>query len=191
MRISEIIETEYNYWIDFMNHKVEFGLKSDFHTKAHCSRVLLFALVIAAEKGLGEREKNILGAASVFHDSRRHDDSLDVGHGLRAANYYKRSCEKNGLVFEQACYDIMAWHDRHDKEGYRAIGEKETSALDTITLYKIFKDADALDRYRFGPHNLDKRYLPLPESVQLCDFAKQVCNNKFGEFPSEWVTKEK
>ena len=106
MKIPEIIETEYNYWIDFMNHKVEFGLKSGVHTKAHCSRVLLFALVIAAQKGLGEREKSILGAAAVYHDSRRFDDSLDVGHGLRAANYYKSSCGENGLAYEQACYDI-------------------------------------------------------------------------------------
>ncbi len=157
-----------------MNHKVEFGLKSGAHTKAHCSRVLLFALVIAAQKGLGEREKSILGAAAVYHDSRRFDDGLDVGHGLRAANYYKSSCGENGLAFEQACYDIMAWHDRHDWEGYRAISEKNASEIDTITLYKIFKDADALDRYRFGPNNLDKRYLRLPESVQLCDYARQV-----------------
>lgn len=174
MKIPEVIETEYNYWIDFMNHKVEFGLKSGVHTKAHCSRVLLFALVIAAQKGLGEREKNILGAAAVYHDSRRFDDSLDVGHGLRAANYYKSSCGENGLAFEQACYDIMAWHDRHDREGYRAISEKQASEIDTITLYKIFKDSDALDRYRFGPHDLDKSYLRLPESVQLCDYARQV-----------------
>ena len=97
-----------------------------------------------------------------------------MGHGLRAANYYKSSCGENGLAYEQACYDIIAWHDRHDREGYRAISEKQDSEIDTITLYKIFKDSDALDRYRFGPHDLDKRYLRLPESVQLCDYAKQV-----------------
>ena len=179
MQIPSTIEKEYNFWRDYMDRKVEFAIKTDYHTKAHCSRVLLFALMIADQKGLGDREKNILAAASVYHDSRRFDEGLDVGHGHRAAEYYKSSCIDNGLTFEPACYDVIAWHDRHDEEGYRAIKEKEPSDVDTMTLYKIFKDADALDRYRFGPHGLNKKFLRFPESLELCDFAKQVCDEAY------------
>ena len=43
-----------------------------------------------------------------------------------------------------------------------------------IRLYHIFKDADALDRFRFGPHELDETYLRTAQARSLVAFAKEV-----------------
>lgn len=55
-------------------------------------------------EGLPEEDKDILGAAAAFHDSRRQDDWLDVGHGQRAADYYREYCVSHELEFKQKCY---------------------------------------------------------------------------------------
>lgn len=44
--------------------------------------------------------------AAVFHDSRRQDDWLDVGHGQRAADYYRSYCEKTELTYDARTYYI-------------------------------------------------------------------------------------
>ncbi|MBU3216527.1 hypothetical protein LL033_17820 [Clostridium estertheticum] len=67
------------------------------HTKHHCARVLLLALVIAHKMELSDEEIGILSMAAVFHDSRSLDDWLDTGHGKRAAEYYKESYSKYGI----------------------------------------------------------------------------------------------
>lgn len=47
------IQPEYAKWYHFMMDKIEFALKSSpIHTKAHASRVLLFALLIAQKRNL-------------------------------------------------------------------------------------------------------------------------------------------
>ncbi|MDE6154119.1 MAG: hypothetical protein K2G21_08250, partial [Muribaculaceae bacterium] len=43
-----------------------------------------------------------------------------------------------------------------------------------LRLYEIFKDADALDRWRLGRHGLDPRYLRTPQSRRLTDYARQL-----------------
>ena len=43
-----------------------------------------------------------------------------------------------------------------------------------IRLYRIFKDADALDRFRLAPDGLDVRFLRNQEAVQLVDFARDL-----------------
>lgn len=43
-----------------------------------------------------------------------------------------------------------------------------------ILLYQIFKDADALDRFRLGPDGLDVNMLRTEEAHKLIDFAKYL-----------------
>ena len=175
MTVPEQVRPAYDDWKRFLDERVDFWLKtSEKHTKEHCARVLLYCLLIADRKKLSQKERDILCAAAVFHDSRRQDDWLDVGHGRRAADYYKAFCAETGLPFEQRCYDVMAWHDRDDWLGIDAIQSRIPQEQDAVLLYQIFKDADALDRFRLGPGGFDPNYLRTNEAKTLVEYAKAV-----------------
>lgn len=167
------IREKYFAWFHFMIEKVDFALKaSPIHTKEHASRVLLFALLTAQKMGLGEKDWDTLGAAAAFHDTRRHDDRLDVGHGARAARYYHAYCKGNGLPFNRLTAMIMQYHDHNDQLGNKIIGER--FGRHGVLLYHIFKDADALDRFRLGPGGFDPGYLRTEAGKNLYDYAKGI-----------------
>ncbi len=173
--LSDAVVADWEKWASFLKNEVEFWHKvSEFHTVAHCERVLLFALVIAERKGLSGAQRETLAKAAVFHDSRRLDDWYDVGHGRRAADYYREYCGLHGMEFDPVCFEIMAWHDRHDEDGLAEIRRKFPGREDACLLYQVFKDADALDRFRLGPGGLDVRYLRTSEARELYGFAKKV-----------------
>lgn len=169
------IKESYICWSDFLKQKVEFWLvNSDYHTKQHCSRVLLLALLLGKQNHLGTADMEALAMAAVFHDSRRKDDWLDVGHGQHAADYYKEYCKKHDLFYDSRTYVIMAYHDQPDEKGFHFIeNNRELEASDKL-LYQIFKDADALDRFRLGPDALDIKYLRTSQAKELVDFAKEL-----------------
>lgn len=169
------IKDNFEKWNLFLDNEVDFWLKtSEKHTKEHCSRVLLFCLLIADKQGLSQKETDILCMAAVFHDSRRQDDWYDVGHGQRAADYYGEYCTTHELAFEQVCYEIMYYHDRDDQAGIDAIAGRNLKEQNGVLLYQSFKDADALDRFRLGPDGLDIKYLRTNEARSLYSYAKMV-----------------
>ena len=175
MKIPAAVRNDYVKWRGLLRRDVEFWFKaSEKHTKDHCARVLLYCLMMAEQRGLPERERTILAMAAVFHDSRRLDDWYDVGHGRRAADYYKEYCRKGALKFEPLTYAIMAWHDRNDKDGEAAIVKWLPQERDGLLLYQLFKDADCLDRFRLGPGCLDVSYLRTEEGKGLYAFAEQT-----------------
>lgn len=160
-----------------MEDRVSFSLPiSEVHTKGHSKRVLLYALIMGRQR-LGENEEamRILSHAAVFHDTRRQDDWLDTGHGARAAIYYRDFCRSGDIPFSVLASEIMKYHDRDDRMGVQQIAtacpdEKESG----IELYRIFKDADALDRFRLGPNGLDTRFLRNKEGLDLVGFAENL-----------------
>ena len=121
------------------------------------------------QDGFIQKEREALCAAAVFHDSRRQDDWLDVGHGQRAADTTETIVGhiRCPLITEF----IWSWHfdDRDDVLGEAALTEQENGVL----LYHIFKDADALDRFRLGPNGLDIRYLRTAEGKSFYRYAEQ------------------
>ena len=160
---------------DFMEKNIEFWLPhSEWHTKSHCSRVLFLALLIGYQKKLTEEEMQSLAMAAVFHDSRRVDDGIDKGHGMRAAKYYKEYCEDHGLKFNESTYHIIYYHDQDDSLSLLNVANSSSLNERTTLLYQIFKDADALDRVRFGPYGLNKNYLRTEESKKLIGLAKEI-----------------
>ena len=169
------IKPVFDKWNDILENQVTFTLEdSEKHTGAHCRRVMLYALAIAQRQGLSEEDKDILGVAAAFHDSRRQDDWLDVGHGQRAADYYREYCVSHELEFKQKCYDIIYYHDRDDQTGIDVISGRSPLEQNGVVLYEIFKDADALDRFRLGPDGLDIKYLRTDEARLLYNFVKMV-----------------
>ena len=166
------VQERFVRWYEFMEKNVKFHMDdSELHTKHHCARVLLFALKITSEYGLDDEDTDALAWAAVFHDSRRQDDWLDVGHGQRAAEYYRDFCDRNGIMADERVYRVMAYHDRDDVLG---ISQMEAGNLKNgVILYQIFKDADALDRFRIAPDALDTKFLRTEAAQNMVVFAKK------------------
>lgn len=173
--ICQPIKKRYELWFKFMEKNVEFWLpESEWHTKSHCARVLLLSLLIGHQKGLSDEEKDALGMAAVFHDSRRLDEGIDRGHGGRAAAYYKDYCREHDLRYDAGTYYIIYYHDQDDSLGLSEIKKSSDLSERTVLLYQIFKDADALDRFRLGPDGLNAKFLRTEEARRLVDFAKEL-----------------
>ncbi|ULT58245.1 HD domain-containing protein [Neobacillus drentensis] len=169
------IKKVYERWFTFMEETIEFWLpNSVWHTKTHCARVLLLALLIGHQKGQSEEEMDALGMAAVFHDSRRLDDGIDKGHGGRAAEYYKDYCCAHDLPYDEKTYYITYYHDQDDSLGLSEIAKSPSLSERAVLVYQIFKDADALDRFRLGSDALNVNFLRTKEAHGLVDFAKYL-----------------
>lgn len=173
----ENVRHQFLFWAEYMEKNITFGkYDSDIHTYVHCERVLLYSLIMGS-KIFGDNDNylEVLSHASIFHDTRRLDDFLDKGHGARAACYYKDYCKDNDITFHSDSYNLMKFHDQDDKLGEEMIlKEPEFDGNDSVMLYRIFKDADALDRFRLGPWGLNPDFLRNREALELMDFAKNL-----------------
>lgn len=135
MTVHASIRKDYERWLTFLNDEVCFSMPdSEQHTQGHCARVLLFALLIADKMGLPQPEREALCAAAVFHDSRRQDDWLDVGHGQRAADSYRDYCRTHPLPFDERAYQVIAFHDRDDALARWLWRERRTTYCCIISL---------------------------------------------------------
>ena len=176
---SPRVSSMFSYWRDEMYSKLKFWTLDDgidIHTEGHCERVLLRALKIGEKRQLLLRSMIALCHASIFHDTRRKDNYLDRGHGDRAADYYKEFCEKNSMKFLPEVFATIKYHDRNDEEGEEYI-RREAPADEMegwLEVYRDFKDADALDRFRLGPWGLNESFLRTEQSRELVDFAREL-----------------
>ena len=167
------IKEDFLRWQAILETRVTFSLlSSNIHTRMHEKHVLLFSLLMAEDAALSDEEKSVLGAAAVFHDTRRQNDYYDVGHGRRAAQYYKQFCEQNGLVADDRVDFLLSYHDQPDALGLARLRENDFSGLKS--LYDIFKDADGVDRVRLGPNALDCDRLRTKKSLTLVPLAKRL-----------------
>ncbi|STY98727.1 Uncharacterised protein [Moraxella lacunata] len=131
-------------------------------------------MILADKLRLDDKSKTILCHTAVFHDSKRFDDGYDIGHGKRGADYYKDYCQKHELPFYKESYWASYYHDLPDDIGMNEISKQSDNNKNALFLYRLFKDADALDRYRLGLDALDKKFLRIDESKQLAEFGKQL-----------------
>ena len=122
MNIPALVRERYKIWSRFLTKQVGFSLQhSQQHTKEHCARVLLFCLLFAQRENLSEQDADALAMAACFHDSRRINDGLDIGHGHRAAKYYCTWCAEHEYVLDARVVFIMAYHEQNDKLGEAAL----------------------------------------------------------------------
>ena len=167
------IKWDFLRWQAILETSVNFSLaSSNIHTRLHEEHVLLFSLLMAEDAALSDEEKEVLGAAAVFHDTRRRNDRYDVGHGRRAAQYYKQFCEQKGWIADDRVDFLLSYHDQPDELGLAFLKENNFSGLKS--LYDIFKDADGVDRVRLGPNALDCDRLRTRKSLTLVPLAKQL-----------------
>lgn len=141
------------------------------HSVLHTIRVLLLALLIIENEELVLKEDDVaqLMQAITFHDIGRQNDDEDPKHGEYGAAIYKESHSDPVVEF------LIQYHCIDDKKAKKAL-ESDTRIEDkekALLLYNILKDADALDRVRFGLRDLDVRYLRIPISKKLVLTADQ------------------
>ena len=107
--------------------------------------------------------------AITFHDIGRQNGDEDPKHGEYSTAIYKENHSDPVVEF------LIQYHCIDDKKAKKAL-DSDTRIEDkqkALLLYNILKDADALDRVRFGLRDLDVRYLRIPISKQLVLTADQ------------------
>lgn len=176
-RVRELCD----YWQRYMRDNVVFNMPdSPIHAMSHCERVLAHALSMAAELFEGDEDAiTALAHAAIFHDTRRQDDYLDTGHGARAAVYYKAYCDSHpDLNYDERAALLMRYHDLDDELGVKAIerrwGIDTPESRRVRAMYSIFKDADALDRWRLGRYGLDPKFLRTDAAARRVERARRL-----------------
>lgn len=158
------------------------------HSELHSKRVLFNALALSYLEDLTPEECGILAMASLYHDIGRTNDEEDEEHGkvskeqLEAQKGYLAYAfvddfeEVTTNVFSNEEADIINRiienHSLPDEVGLsdeRMEGLTSKGKESYIKLYKLFKDADALDRLRFN--DLDMKYLRTSSSKKLISLA--------------------
>lgn len=146
--------------------ELEFAQDSVEHGYGHEARVMALSLIISQHLRLSLRDREVLAEAAIYHDLRRVNDIDDPQHGKDARAYYHETVGTPNPLVEFLC----EFHCRPDEEGYREIRNNRRLSKDRSRaklLLDVFKDADALDRCRFGLRDLDVNQLRLDISKQL------------------------
>lgn len=145
---------------------------SDEHGINHLLRVLVLSQLLADKYNISNEYKDLLFKASVFHDVGRQNDDEDSVHGL---NSYNLLCNYDISYQDERLKYLMLNHCIDDSNIKRMKNKELNLCLD------ILKDADALDRQRFGIKVLNSNYLRLSFSKKLSFYAFKLLNVKMFE----------
>lgn len=149
------------------------------HGIAHETRVLILTQVLAmaaGDEGLNV-DADVLAWAAAIHDTQRHNDGADPKHGDWAADWIECRPEllPKSVPLERVAY-LCRWHVPAD--------ERAPEMTDEL---RLFKDADALDRWRIG--DLDRSRLRLAASMRLLDASYSLWSgtNELNDSPNAFA----
>ncbi len=152
-----------------------FQAAGTIHGIDHARRVGVHALELAAELGATDLEREALRLAALWHDIGRESDGGDYFHGARSAGKVTGLGLHRGVerpVLELALFAIT-YHVPPDAWGEGAARERADPGSALLVL-RILKDADALDRARFGRGHIDPGLLRFPESHRRIERAFEL-----------------
>jgi hypothetical protein len=134
------------------------------HGIVHEARVLVWSQVLASIEA-GEElnvDCDVLGWAAAVHDTQRQSDGIDPQHGWRAAEWIRRQPEliPASVPLERVAY-LCRWHVPPD--------DRAPEMTDEL---RVFKDADALDRWRI--HDLDPRFLRTKAAHRFLEASREL-----------------
>lgn len=151
-----------------LRRDLSFENDSKYHGKLHTTRVLFNATMLASIENLTYDEAVTLFTACIYHDIGRSHDNCCSSHGAKSVEIFKEHGYSNPVaefLIKYHCIDDNI--ALKDLESNNLITNKTRAKL----LFKIIKDADALDRFRFGLKDLDVNMLRLESSKRLMLFA--------------------
>lgn len=152
---------EYNYYANML--KLNFDIESSYHGINHMLRVLVLTMLIAEHYNIEKEFRPTLYTAAVLHDVGRTNDDEDESHGLLSYEKVKGLVGNNGIDLELLQFLMSNHCVDDDKIKYKNSNYKK--------LLFILKDADALDRQRFGIKELNSDYLRYKFSKKLSFYA--------------------
>ena len=157
------------------------GLYTGFssHDVSHIERTSVYASIIANSLGLPKDEVELAILAAIYHDSGRITEGEEK-HGDYSAAIARPML--HGSLSKEDVNIICAAIDLHDEkmEDEPTISKMmikyRIKNRDKLTrIFKILKDADALDRTRFlGKAALEIYFLRFEETKELIKFATQL-----------------
>lgn len=168
-----VLSDKYKYYRDIMLDNLDFEIDDNEHGRLHSMRVLMNTLIIAHLKGLSEDEQDILCTAAIFHDSKRISNGEDEKHGMASGEYYRCFAKNHSgsITYREIVEQLIKYHCLPDETG------KQEIVPEYQHLFDIFKDADALDRVRFGIRDLDLKQLRTREAKSMTMVANILLQN--------------
>lgn len=150
---------------------------SSMHGLLHCKRVLFASCILASHYSLSIRDSNILSFCAMLHDIGRDNDDEDNIHGIKSWDFIKNIYIHNSLneADREISRFIIENHCIDDEKAIKNIcNYKIRNKKRAINLLKLLKDADALDRVRYGDDALDINYLRFDMSKSLVKLSKEM-----------------
>lgn len=171
LRVNQVYQ-KYRTTISALYHHTNMSA----HDALHTLRVLLYALIIAEMLSLKRNQQILLAEAAAYHDIGRKTDFVEPEHGVASRKIYEKKSEWNDI----SAFAIE-YHCKSDESAKKAAEEIFENPKDALRVLWILKDADALDRIRFGLPSqgsdaLDVKQLRFSVSKQIVPFAKQAIN---------------
>lgn len=161
--LEKEIHSYINHFVPIME-KLPINLSQDLfythminshHGIAHTSRVLLTTFILANLMRLSDSEIEASCIAAIIHDLGKRSDVEGAEHGYNSMILYKEKI--SSLVMEKELQERILNAVR-----YHSVEDKDCPlAVQNDIIWKVLKDADALDRSRFGGKGCDKSYLRL------------------------------
>jgi hypothetical protein len=146
-----------------------FDAAHTIHGLSHARRVLVHAIAIAEALGLERGQRDALELAACWHDIGRTHDGADYYHGAKSAGKVIGLGLHEGvepLVRELALFAVThhCGSEMHGEEAAREFrfyedgggGRWHARGVDgqtVLTVFRVLKDADGLDRVRLGDLN--------------------------------------
>jgi hypothetical protein len=127
---------------------------NSYHGIAHTTRVLFgTCLILTFEKDMSHEVKNAIYYAAIIHDLGKTSDIEGAVHGEKSANLYRGKINKfiSDTILQEEVLNSVKYHSVDD--------EYCPSLIKNSIIWKILKDADALDRGRFSRRKCDISYL--------------------------------
>ena len=175
-----------------------------YHSLSHIQKVVMFSGLLAKNENLDPEETTILLAAAAFHDSGRHgaegeNDNHAVASAKQVMEYFENEANNPfGITAENISMiqAVIEYHEHKEREKGVTDEEKlhqlcyeyniDIEMFDSLKkVSELLKDADALDRARFGKKNenrwsLDSKYLKsdTAKSISMLRFS-EGCNFEF------------
>jgi HD superfamily phosphodiesterase len=148
---------------------------ADIHGTGHATRVTTHAVELATVLGLADWQVEAARLAGLWHDIGREHDGGDYFHGARSAGKIvglglHRGVERPVL---EAALLAVTYHSAEDRRGEEASRYTKNPAA-ALAVYRVLKDADALDRVRFGRFGLDPNLLRFKESHAMIARAVEL-----------------
>lgn len=130
---------------------------NSYHGIAHTARVLFAThLIVNLSDEIDDKVKNLAYYAAIIHDLGKTNDREGAIHGLNSILLYQGFIDKMEIddISKLRLKNAIRYHSFDDNLCPEIVKDD--------VLWKILKDADALDRSRFSGRGCDRNYLRLP-----------------------------